>query len=165
MLCRKEVETHRPYQDPVAGTGESGIRFNAILPGPVECRWLQPVFQGGLSTSGRTVAQEAPSTLSNKSIRRFVEPADIGALAVFLASDAGRSISGQINPIDGDSQSVLTASRAPGKLRWIPLPGRSHHISAGVPELSKTHPQTTLSQPAVSVCTDFEDLRVNVRRA
>ena len=35
-----------------------------------------------------------------------IAPADIAALAVFLASDAGRSISGQAIPIDGDSQSA-----------------------------------------------------------
>ncbi|WP_279571351.1 SDR family oxidoreductase [Paraburkholderia sp. BL10I2N1] len=39
-------------------------------------------------------------------IKHFVDPADIAALAVFLASDAGRSISGQMIPIDGDSQSA-----------------------------------------------------------
>jgi enoyl-[acyl-carrier-protein] reductase (NADH) len=32
-----------------------------------------------------------------------VAPQDIAALAVFLSSDAGCSISGQILPIDGDS--------------------------------------------------------------
>jgi NAD(P)-dependent dehydrogenase (short-subunit alcohol dehydrogenase family) len=32
-----------------------------------------------------------------------VDPKDIAALAVFLASDAGKSISGQVLPIDNDS--------------------------------------------------------------
>ncbi len=38
--------------------------------------------------------------------KRFVDPSDIAALAVFFASKAGRSISGQMIPIDGDSQSA-----------------------------------------------------------
>jgi len=56
--------------------------------------------------SGRTPAQEQEAALANQSIKHFVDPADIAALAVFLASDAGRSISGQMIPIDGDSQSA-----------------------------------------------------------
>ena len=41
-----------------------------------------------------------------QSLQRFVDPEDIAALACFLASDAGRSISGQLLPIDNDMQSA-----------------------------------------------------------
>jgi NAD(P)-dependent dehydrogenase (short-subunit alcohol dehydrogenase family) len=37
-------------------------------------------------------------------IKRLINPRDIAALAVFLASDAAKSISGQVLPIDGDFQ-------------------------------------------------------------
>jgi len=86
--------------------GEFGIRVNAILPGAVEGPRLHQVFEGRASTTGRSVAQEEAAALANQSIKRFVDPADIAALAVFLASDAARSISGQMIPIDGDSQSA-----------------------------------------------------------
>ncbi|MEM5369044.1 SDR family oxidoreductase [Paraburkholderia azotifigens] len=86
--------------------GESGVRVNAILPGAVAGPRLQQVFQGRASVSGRSVAEEEAAALANQSIKRFVDPADIAALAVFLASPAGRSISGQMIPIDGDSQSA-----------------------------------------------------------
>jgi len=86
--------------------GEFGIRVNAILPGAVAGPRLYQVFEGRASVSGSTVAQEEAAALANQSIKRFVDPADIAALAVFLASDAGRSISGQMIPIDGDSQSA-----------------------------------------------------------
>ena len=86
--------------------GEFGIRVNAILPGAVDGPRLQQVFEGRASTTGRSVAQEEAAALANQSIKRFVDPADIAALAVFLASDAARSISGQMLPIDGDSQSA-----------------------------------------------------------
>ena len=86
--------------------GESGVRVNAILPGAVDGPRLQQVFQGRASVSGRSVAEEEAAALANQSIKRFVDPADIAALAVFLASQAGRSISGQMIPIDGDSQSA-----------------------------------------------------------
>jgi NAD(P)-dependent dehydrogenase (short-subunit alcohol dehydrogenase family) len=42
--------------------------------------------------------------MTNQSLKYFVDPAEIAALAVFLASDAARSISGQTFPIDGDMQ-------------------------------------------------------------
>jgi NAD(P)-dependent dehydrogenase (short-subunit alcohol dehydrogenase family) len=86
--------------------GEFGIRVNAILPGAVDGPRLRQVFEGRASTSGRSVAQEEAAALANQSIKRFVDPADIAALAVFLASGAARSISGQMIPIDGDSQSA-----------------------------------------------------------
>ena len=66
---------------------------------------MQRELEGRASVSGRSVAQEA-AALANQSIKSFVDPTDIAALAVFLASDAGRSISGQMIPIDGDSQSA-----------------------------------------------------------
>ena len=86
--------------------GEFGIRVNAILPGAVDGPRLGHVFEGRAAASGRSVDEERAAALANQSIKRFVAPEDIAALAVFLASKAGRSISGQILPIDGDSQSA-----------------------------------------------------------
>lgn len=86
--------------------GEFGIRVNALLPGAVEGPRLQRVFEGRAAASGRSVADEQNAAMANQSIKRFVAPEDIAALAVFLASDSGRSISGQMIPIDGDSQSA-----------------------------------------------------------
>lgn len=42
--------------------------------------------------------------MAGQSIKRFVDPRDIAALAVFLASDSGKSISGQMLPIDNGMQ-------------------------------------------------------------
>ena len=67
---------------------------------------LRQVFEGRASITGRSVAEEEAAALANQSIQRFVDPADIAALVVFLASGAARSISGQMIPIDGDSQSA-----------------------------------------------------------
>ena len=41
-----------------------------------------------------------------QSIKRLVAPKDIAALAVFLASDAAKSISGRMLPIDNDMQAA-----------------------------------------------------------
>jgi NAD(P)-dependent dehydrogenase (short-subunit alcohol dehydrogenase family) len=81
---------------------EHRIRVNAIAPGAVAGERAQRVYQGRAQLSGRSVEEEKALGLANQSLKALVDPNDIGALAVFLASDAGKSISGQILPIDGD---------------------------------------------------------------
>jgi len=44
--------------------------------------------------------------MKTQSIKRLVDPRDVAALAVFLASDAAKSISGQMLPIDNDMQAA-----------------------------------------------------------
>jgi NAD(P)-dependent dehydrogenase (short-subunit alcohol dehydrogenase family) len=55
---------------------------------------------GRAKVEGKTVEVERASMLSIQTLKRFVDPKDIAALCVFLASDAGKSISGQVLPID-----------------------------------------------------------------
>jgi NAD(P)-dependent dehydrogenase (short-subunit alcohol dehydrogenase family) len=84
--------------------GEFGIRANAILPGAVEGPRIQKVFEGRAEASGMSIEEIKDEAMAAQSIKRLVDPRDIAALAVFLASDAGKSISGQILPIDNDMQ-------------------------------------------------------------
>lgn len=84
--------------------GEFGVRANAILPGCVAGPRIQRVFEGRAELSGRTVDEEIDEALAIQSLKRLVDPRDVAALAVFLASDAAKSISGQMLPIDNDTQ-------------------------------------------------------------
>jgi NAD(P)-dependent dehydrogenase (short-subunit alcohol dehydrogenase family) len=84
--------------------GQYNIRVNAIAPGAVAGERAERVFQGRAQASGRSVEEEKRLGLASQSLRELVDPADIGQLALFLASDAARSISGQVLPIDGDLQ-------------------------------------------------------------
>ncbi len=84
--------------------GKYGIRVNAILPGAVEGPRIERVLQGRADTKHTTLEQEKENALSIQSIKSFVDPKDIAALSVFLASDGAKMISGQMLPIDGDSQ-------------------------------------------------------------
>jgi NAD(P)-dependent dehydrogenase (short-subunit alcohol dehydrogenase family) len=86
--------------------GEYGIRANAILPGAVEGPRLQRVFEGRAKVSGQSIEEVKDAAMAIQSIKRFVDPRDIAALAVFLASDSAKSISGQLLPIDNDMQKV-----------------------------------------------------------
>jgi len=84
--------------------GEYNIRVNAIAPGAVAGERAERVFTGRAQLSGRSVEEEKLLGLANQSLKQLVDPVDIAKLAVFLASDAGKSISGQVVPIDGNMQ-------------------------------------------------------------
>lgn len=86
--------------------GEYGVRVNAILPGAVAGQRIESVLQQRADSNGRSLEQEKIEAMKIQSLQRFVDPEDIAAMACFLASDAGRSISGQLLPIDNDLQSA-----------------------------------------------------------
>jgi NAD(P)-dependent dehydrogenase (short-subunit alcohol dehydrogenase family) len=84
--------------------GIHNIRANAILPGAVDGERIKKVFQGRAEVTGKSLDTIATEAMANQSLKYMVDPKDIAALAVFIASDAAKSISGQIMPIDGDMQ-------------------------------------------------------------
>ena len=80
--------------------GDHNIRANAVAPGAVGGQRIENVLAGRAKVEGKSVEDERASMLSIQTLKRFVDPKDIAALCVFLASDAGKSISGQVIPID-----------------------------------------------------------------
>lgn len=70
--------------------GDAGIRVNAIAPGPIHSD-----LDADLPQSFKDmIYRDMP-------VHRFGEPIEIGAYAVFLASDAARFITGTVNVMDG----------------------------------------------------------------
>jgi NAD(P)-dependent dehydrogenase (short-subunit alcohol dehydrogenase family) len=86
--------------------GGNGIRVNAIAPGAVAGERIERVLQGRADASGRPLADVTADALAIQSLKHFVDPKDIAALAFFLASDAAKSITGQTIPIDNGSQAA-----------------------------------------------------------
>jgi NAD(P)-dependent dehydrogenase (short-subunit alcohol dehydrogenase family) len=86
--------------------GPHGITCNTIHPGAVAGSRIQGVLEGRAKVAGTTVQEEIDKALENQSVKKFVDPADIAALVVFLAGKHARTISGQSFPIDGDSKST-----------------------------------------------------------
>lgn len=86
--------------------GPFGITANTIHPGAVDGPRIQSVFEGRAKVSGRTVEEETDLALANQSVKKFIDPADIAELTVFLAGPHARTISGQMFPIDGDSKAA-----------------------------------------------------------
>jgi NAD(P)-dependent dehydrogenase (short-subunit alcohol dehydrogenase family) len=84
----------------------TNMRVGYLPTGAVEGLRPQHVFEGRASASGKSIAEVTKEALANQSIKRFVDPKDIAALALFLASDIARSISGPMISIDGDSQTA-----------------------------------------------------------
>jgi len=86
--------------------GAYGIRANAILPGAVGGARIEKVFEGRAQATHKPLNEVRKEAMAAQSIKRLVDPKDIAALAVFLASDAAKSISGQMLPIDNDMQTT-----------------------------------------------------------
>jgi len=84
--------------------GPYNIRCNAIAPGAVGGERIERVLQGRAATEHKTLEEVRAAAMSVQSLKRFVDPKDIAALVLFLTSDAGKSISGQVLPIDNDAQ-------------------------------------------------------------
>ena len=86
--------------------GPLGIRVNAICPGSVEGERIERVIQREASEQGRPAEDIRRAYTKQTSLRRFINPQDIADMALFLASDKGRSVSGQALGVDGHTESL-----------------------------------------------------------
>src|SRR6516164_7608740 len=79
----------------------SGIRCNAICPGTIETPSLgdRIVAQGGQMVGGSEAARRA--FVERQPLGRLGTPEEVGALAVYLASDESAFTTGAIHVIDG----------------------------------------------------------------
>jgi 3-hydroxybutyrate dehydrogenase len=83
-------------------TANDGITCNAICPGWVLTPLVQKQIEDRAKASGKSVREEEIALLSEKQpMHKFTTPESIGALTVFLASDAASTISGSAYSIDG----------------------------------------------------------------
>lgn len=81
--------------------GPFGVRANAICPGAVEGPRMEGVLAREAAAKGMTRDEVYRGYASGTSMGRFVEAGDIAQMAVFLASDAARLVSGQVIAVDG----------------------------------------------------------------
>jgi NAD(P)-dependent dehydrogenase (short-subunit alcohol dehydrogenase family) len=86
--------------------GPSNIRVNAIQPGAVEGPRVERVIEARARARGIELEEARAQFLAPISLRHTVSAEEIAAMAVFLASPAGRSISGQAISICGDHASL-----------------------------------------------------------
>jgi len=86
--------------------GEHRIRVNALCPGSVSGPRIDGVIERDAAERGMTPAQIRDVYLQQSSLGIFVEADDVARMAVFLASDGGRYVSGQAIAIDGNTESL-----------------------------------------------------------
>ena len=89
--------------------GGSNIRVNAICPGSVEGPRIDEVIRKDAATRGKSIEEIRAMYTSQTSLKRFIQPKEIAQMAVFLASDLGKSISGQVLSVDGHTESLSSA--------------------------------------------------------
>jgi NAD(P)-dependent dehydrogenase (short-subunit alcohol dehydrogenase family) len=88
--------------------GPHAIRVNAICPGSVEGERIDRVIRRDAERQNVSEAEIRRQYERQTSMRCFIEPRDIAAMAVFLASEAGRRISGQAIAVDGNTETFAT---------------------------------------------------------
>jgi len=83
----------------------TGVRVNAICPGLIETGMTKPIFEAARErgTHGK-IGQLNP-------LQRAGAPAEIAAMALFLASDESSYVNGQAFPVDGGLSSTLPFTR------------------------------------------------------
>jgi NAD(P)-dependent dehydrogenase (short-subunit alcohol dehydrogenase family) len=82
--------------------GRANIRVNCIQPGFVEGPRIDRVIADKAAARGITIEEQKSEFLSRVSLRTMVSVDDIANMALFLASPAGRHISGQALSVCGN---------------------------------------------------------------
>jgi NAD(P)-dependent dehydrogenase (short-subunit alcohol dehydrogenase family) len=75
--------------------GTDRVRVNAIQPGVVEGERIDRVIEAKAKAVGISFEEQKRISLERVSMRSMVSPQDIANMALFLASDAGKHVTGQ----------------------------------------------------------------------
>ena len=80
--------------------GEYGIRCNCIVPGGIDTELWRNWVKRTASEKGVTYEDQRADILKGVALRDISTPEDIANMALFLASDESRTITGQSIPVD-----------------------------------------------------------------
>ena len=86
--------------------GPYGIRANAICPGSVNGPRIDRVIEAEAAAKGMTPDAVRHGYASGTAMKRLTDPEDVADMALFLASDAARMVSGQALAVDGMTYNV-----------------------------------------------------------
>jgi NAD(P)-dependent dehydrogenase (short-subunit alcohol dehydrogenase family) len=82
--------------------GPFGIRVNAICPGAVEGDRINRVIAAKAEAQGISFEEMYQHYASVASMKTLIGPEDIASMMLFICSDAGRLVSGQVLGVDGN---------------------------------------------------------------
>lgn len=86
--------------------GPHGIRANAICPGSVNGPRIDRVIEAEAEAKGLSPDAVRQGYAAGTALKRLSDPEDVADLALFLASDGARMISGQALALDGMTYNV-----------------------------------------------------------
>jgi len=86
--------------------GPHGIRANAICPGSVNGPRIDRVIEAEAEAKGMTPDAVRQGYASGTAMKRLTDPEDQADMAVYLASDGARMVSGQALAVDGMTYNV-----------------------------------------------------------
>ena len=86
--------------------GRHGIRVNAIAPGAIRGERMDRVIAAQAEMEGRSREDVRSSYADGTSMGTFVDPEEIADMVVFLASERGSRISGQVISVDGHTETL-----------------------------------------------------------
>lgn len=86
--------------------GPFGIRANAICPGSVNGPRIDRVIEAEAAAKGMTPDAVRQGYASGTAMKRLTDPEDVADMAVYLASDGARMVSGQALAVDGMTYNV-----------------------------------------------------------
>lgn len=81
--------------------GELGIRVNAILPGAIRGERMISVVQEYADLNGLSFKDAEAQYMRRQANRAMIEPEEVAATILFLASDGARSITGEFIGVNG----------------------------------------------------------------
>jgi len=84
--------------------GDFNIRVNAICPGSVSGNRMKKVIEAKAQSIGVSEKELQKDYESMTSLKTFVDKEDIANMVIFLLSDEGRRISGQVITVDGNTE-------------------------------------------------------------
>ena len=87
--------------------GPFGVRVNAICPGSVDGQRLKAILDMESKASGIHPKEIEKKYTQAVSLRRNVKAQDIADMALFLASDSAKQISGQAIAVDGNTERMV----------------------------------------------------------
>jgi NAD(P)-dependent dehydrogenase (short-subunit alcohol dehydrogenase family) len=82
--------------------GQDQIRVNAVCPGMVEGERIDKVIRAKADARGVSFEAMREAYLEKSSMHRSIPPQDVANMILFLCSDAGRLVSGQVIGVDAN---------------------------------------------------------------
>jgi NAD(P)-dependent dehydrogenase (short-subunit alcohol dehydrogenase family) len=89
-------ETAQRPRDPFGG-----ITVNAIAPGPIRGERIDAVIRNRAAQTGQSIEEVEREYVGSIALKRMAEESDIAAMALFLASDEARNITGETFTVSG----------------------------------------------------------------